>query len=398
MPKRAAVLTQRVVDGNLIAAKRPDAKIVELVDGASPGLRARFMPTGIIAWSLSVADAKGVRRRFKVGTGLTLGDARKAAERLKFEIRNGSDPTAERRSARLRTAAAREGLGTFDAVVTSYFESGPGKAKRSRTVSLRRIRQVLGRLLTKPALDLRRSEVQIEAERWPSATSSDLAIRMLRPALQWAARRDLVARDLAELDQRTSANNRTRVLSPAEIQAIWPHLDGRYGRAAKWLLYTACRRRECTGATWSEISDDAWTIPGGRRKGKGAGHTITIPLSRQAKALLAEVERGLPDALVFPNGRGMSLESWEYWSKGIQKLSGTSGWTRHDLRRTVAKGIGQLKFPPHVIGIVLGHAHTATGATAIYALDRYEEDHLAALQAWADKLEEIVRHVCVEVA
>jgi hypothetical protein len=46
--------------------------------------------------------------------------------------------------------------------------------------------------------------------------------------------------------------------------------------------------------------------------------------------------------------------------------------------------------PPHIVSIVLGHAHTAEGAIAIYARSRYEREHREALEALANHIDRMV--------
>jgi Arm DNA-binding domain len=72
-----------------VANLRPDPlRVRELVDGAVPGLRLRVTPGGTRSWSLNVRAA-GKMRRFEVGSGLGLADARKRAEDLRRQIREG---------------------------------------------------------------------------------------------------------------------------------------------------------------------------------------------------------------------------------------------------------------------------------------------------------------------
>jgi hypothetical protein len=52
--------------------------------------------------------------------------------------------------------------------------------------------------------------------------------------------------------------------------------------------------------------------------------------------------------------------------------------------------LGDLGFAPHVISVVLGHAHVAEGATAVYARSRYQREHQEALQTLAAEFERIV--------
>ena len=87
--------------------------------------------------------------------------------------------------------------------------------------------------------------------------------------------------------------------------------------------------------------------------------------------------------------------SWRPYSR---RLSGTFGWHRHDLRRAVATLLGDLGFAPHVVSVVLGHAHIAEGATAVYARSRYQREHREALQALADEIDRLVATISCFVA
>ena len=77
---------------------KPDpSKVIELIDGAVPGLRFRVksFPAGTRSWSLNIR-ANGKMRRFEVGRNLSLSEARSKAEELKVKIKNCADSTAEK--------------------------------------------------------------------------------------------------------------------------------------------------------------------------------------------------------------------------------------------------------------------------------------------------------------
>jgi integrase len=382
MPKRVPPLSARK-----LASTRPADEPTELVDGYVPGLRVRIFPTGAKSWSLNVRDSQGLRRRFDVGAGLSLTEARRKAENLRKAIREGVDPTTERREARLRARAAREGIGTLEALLDGYFSNGPGAQLRRARQTKQLIKTVFAKALSLVLLDLQRPTLQLLADKWPSSQSAAFAVRSLRPCLKWAEKRAMVQADVWDLDPPARPQTRERVLSDDEISAIWPHLKGCHGQVMKWLLWTACRLNEATGMTWSEIEGSKWTIPAARSKSK---RDRVIPLPPQAMSLLRSIDEGNPGALVFPSQRGAMLGNWDRFTKALQKISGTSDWHRHDLRRTIATKLGDLRFEPHVISVVLGHTHIAQGATAIYARSRYERQHAEALQAVADELDRIV--------
>jgi hypothetical protein len=70
MPKRVPALSAK-----RLAATRPTDEPIELIDGFLPGLSVRILPTGTRTWSLNIRDSKDVRRRFSLGSGLSISDA-----------------------------------------------------------------------------------------------------------------------------------------------------------------------------------------------------------------------------------------------------------------------------------------------------------------------------------
>jgi integrase len=382
MPKRVPPLSAKA-----LGAVRPSTEPIELVDGYVPGLRVRIHPNGTRTWSLNIRDSQGVRRRFEVGAKLSLAEARRKAEDLRNDVREGADPTAERRAGRHRARAARQGVGTLEALLDVYFSRGPGAQLRRAAKSKQLLRTVFSSALAKPVLDIQRAELQLVGDNWQSQATASLAIRLLRPCLKWAEKRELAAAGIHELEPLGPVRKRDRVVSADELRAVWPHLSGSHGRVIKWLMWTACRLNEAAGMTWGEIDADRWTLPAARTK---SGRLRVIPLPREALALLDQIGRREPHDLVFPSKRGGMLSNWDRETKRLHALSGTTRWHRHDLRRTVATMLGDLGAPPHVVSVVLGHAHLAEGATAIYALSRYQREHREALQGLAQEMERIV--------
>ena len=378
MPKRVPPLSAKKLN-----SIRPGERPVEVVDGYVPGLRVRVSPSGTRTWSLNIRDSKGVRRRFDVGAELGLSQARRKAEDLRRSIRDGADPTKDRRASRRRAQAAREGDGTLAALIDDDFTTGPGAKQARASKSKRLVKTVFEKALAKPALDLERSELQLFADIWRSKSTASLAVRLLRPNLAWAEKRGLVPSGIHDLEQPGSPGRRERVLTDGELRAIWAKLDGTHGDVIRWLIWTGCHFSEAAGMRWREIDADTWNVPATRTK---TAQARSIPLPRQAVALLDHRLHGDDEALVFPSRRCGVLSNWDRETKKIQARSGTTGWHRHDLRRTVATKLGDLGFAPHIIGVVLGHADIAQGATAVYARSRYQREHRDALQTLADAL------------
>jgi integrase len=91
----------------------------------------------------------------------------------------------------------------------------------------------------------------------------------------------------------------------SELPAFMKELrqeDGTGPRALEFLILTAARSGEVTGATWDEIDLDTatWVIPGSRMKG---GREHRVPLSPQAIDLLKKLPREKGNPFVFTGRR-----------------------------------------------------------------------------------------------
>src|SRR3954469_6895716 len=148
MPKRILPLTAK----RLGAVHPREGEIIELGDGLLPGLRVRISQGGRY-WSLNIRNLKGERRRFDVGDNLSLAEARRRAETLKQSIKQGGDPTGERRDARRQVRDARAGIGTFGGAIEAYF-NGDGVSLRTKDEQRARIRHVFAKHLNRPSIEV----------------------------------------------------------------------------------------------------------------------------------------------------------------------------------------------------------------------------------------------------
>jgi integrase len=398
---------------------KPDpVKVLELVDGAVPGLRVRITPAGTRSWSLNIR-AQGKMRRFDVGQGLGLSDARLKAEDLRRRIKEGADPTAEKRTSRQQTHLASRGIGTIDAILDTYFNSGPGTGLSTKDDQVRRIRSVFAIHLKRAALEVKSSELQLTLDKHAAKVSAARAVGYLMPVLNWARRRDLVIGDF-NLEKPLQDAPRQKVLTEVELAALLPIFKSHHGVCAKFMLLTGARITETTAATWSQIDLEAktWTIPPENLKDTRAlqarrhkpKQALAIPLSRQAIQLLtdtreAETERrqlnGLQEEiskqdLLFVGPRGSKLSNWDRWLKATNAKTGIAGWSAHALRRTTATLAGDLGAPPHIVSVILGHSNVGGQLLARYNQSKYGCEHLQMLQNVADKLDVIEREATDE--
>ena len=407
MPKRVPALSALQ-----ISRVRPHpAKTVELVDGAVSGLRLRILPSGTKTWSLAMR-ANGVMRRFEVGSGLGLAEARARAEDLRRQIKHGADPTAAKRTARQKALSALEGVGTFGSVIDAYYTAGNGAGLKSGQVQRKHLNTFFRTLLGMPAVDVRSSQLQLAVDAHPARITAARAVAYLGPVLKWARKREFMQGPF-ELEKPMTGAPRQRVLDEHELRKLLPTFDDAYGRCALFLLLTAARRSEAVHATWAQIDfrTSTWTIPGedrkdtrgqALRKGKPK-HDFVVPLSRRAVAVLKETYRleetrrkklGLPKISltgdrIFVTKNGGPLINWSRWLMANGTRSGVSDWSAHALRRTAATLAGDLGAAPHVIAAMLGHSNIGGQLVAGYNKSRYREEHAAIIEKLGAKVGEL---------
>jgi integrase len=334
----------------------------------------------------------GKARRFQLGNypAMRISDARNAARTMHHMVRHtGVDPIAEKRLSLALGRAAKTGVGTLRALLDTYGESET--APKSWHSGRPRVERVFKRLLDAPVSTLTLVDLQRCVDGYDYPKSAGFVVRTFRPVLKWASvpGRAYVPADLTRIVAPAKIKSRERVLSEDELRAVLPHLRGSassHAQMMRFLLLTLARREEAATATWANISLDAatWTITETKN-----GQPHVIPLSRQAVALLVDLGKGRPHDLVFRTRTGKKLGNWDRHTKAIQTASGTTGWTRHDLRRTGATMLGEMGELPDIIEAALNHVSIRSPLAATYNRSRYRPQVAAALQRLADALDGI---------
>jgi integrase len=105
-----------------------------------------------------------------------------------------------------------------------------------------------------------------------------------------------------------------------------------------------------------------------------AMHAILDPLPRTGRYVLTGCD--------FPISTGSR-------AKDAIKTPTLAPWTMHDLRRSVATGMAELKVQPHVIELCLNHM--PRGVAAIYNRARYAAEIKAAFELWSMHVEAITK-------
>ncbi len=211
-------------------------------------------------------------------------------------------------------------------------------------------------------------------------------LRYIKMLFNWAAERDLVpANPFARIRPPARTRERDRVLSDPEIAAVWHasfQLMAPYGQMYRTFLLTGQRRSEVSTMRWNEINGDTWVIPREKVK-KDRAHTV--PLTQTARDTLTGLTNYGADTFVFSTTGGESSSSnFAKVKREIDRLSGTSGWTIHDIRRTVRSKFAELRVAREVARKVMNREDGKVDR--IYNRYEYLIEKREALARWEENL------------
>ena len=178
---------------------------------------------------------------------------------------------------------------------------------------------------------------------------------------------------------------RLRVLSDSEIKAVWGVSIPLWSPLVRMLLLTGARRGEVAGARWSEMSADTWVVPPERHK-MNAAHVV--PIVPALRSLLDQLPRWHGCDYVFSANGHAPVTGFTNGKRMIDCASGVTGWTMHDLRRTMRTHLSALPVSDLVRELVIGHARP--GLHRVYDQHSYVAEKRHALELWSERLLKIV--------
>jgi integrase len=356
------------------------------------GYRLRVAASGKVLRSWVVQYRRGgASRRLLLGSAAALSaeQARAMAKKALGRVANGEDPQADRADRRDKDKH------TLRTVIDDYLAV---KQVRPRTlVELKRYLTVYCRPLHGMPVDaLTRRDVAtrlVAITREHGSISAARTRAALSAFFTWSMQMGIVETNpvIGTLKPQDH-QNRTRVLTDAELAAIWRSCgEDDFGRIVRLLICFGCRRSEIGACAWSELDDreqpSTFTIPAARSKN---GRAHTLPLMPMALAIIKAVPRMATRDHLF-GVRADGFSQWEDAKAALDKRSGVTDWVLHDIRRTVATRMADLGVSPHVIEQVLNHisGHKA-GPAGIYNRSTYEREVRNALALWADHVRTLV--------
>jgi integrase len=285
----------------------------------------------------------------------------------------------------------RSNAGSVEAAIGQFLERHARRKYRPST--LRNCARIMGRALAAwpgRRLDsITKADVRQLLEEIGAPAASNQALKFLKKLFAWAAAEDLLkASPLNGLARPHPEKSRDRILTDAELSKVWGAANGyAFGDFVRVAILTGQRPGEVSGMRRDELHGDTWILPGARTKNK---KSHSVPLSRQVLGII-EAAPQISSEFVFSYG-SKPLHGLHHAKQALDRASGVSGWTLHDLRRTCASGLAKLGTSIAVIEQILNHrGGSLAGVAGVYIRHQFEKEKREALQQWADYVERLVR-------
>jgi integrase len=388
-------MKKRLSDRFVKAVASPASGRDVYIDTDAPGLELRITARGGKSWSIRYRPKGGERKRTTYGTypTISLAEARARAKEISAAAARGVDLPEQEGRQREDERKAEKRPQTVADLLDRYVEQYCKQNQRRWQLTERMFDAHVKPALGKRALaDLRRGDLvelldDLQNEKGLHAQVNRVRSQVVA-ALNWAVEREyLDTSPAAAIRKRKIEASRDRVLSDDELRAIWRAAEklSEPSRAlVKAWIVTGQRRDEVRCMTWNEVDlgRALWTLPAARNKGK---RDHEIPLSLAMVALLGKPRRGRP---VFSIDGHKPYAGQKRLKAILDRESGVSGWTFHDLRRTASTGMAALHIPQDTIDRVLNHAKGSLAGT--YNRHEYLNEKRQALEAWAERVAFIV--------
>ena len=384
-------MTRRALTARNVASEAPPANgRKQVYDATLPGLVLRVTANGTKTFQI-VYRIGGRQRRMTLGRHphLKLAAARERARAALEAAEAGEDPAAR------PAASADEGRkDTVATVAREFVDRHCRRNTRSWRATQRLLENDVVPVLGERELSaLTRRDVRDLVDGVVDSGRPVQANRVLsavKTMLNWAVDREIINVNPADgVRKPTAERPRERVLSDAELVAVWRatrELAYPARHLVRVLILTGARREEVRGMTWPEIdmSRGLWTLPAARSKSRQAR---IIPLSSMAIAELEDLPTFGGCSYVWTVDGTRPYADLQKPKVRLDRISGVEGWTLHDLRRTVASGMGDLGIAGETIARVLGHSEGAiAGITARYNRADQVEAKRRALESWAGRV------------
>ena len=369
---------------------KPPVQREDFRDRGTRGLQLRSSPSGVKTFSFVFRlGSKMGRATLGKYPDVDLKFARTKADEFRKLVSQGVDPRSEKRTKRRLQEM------TVELMVHEFIQTYAKPKNSSWKQAESNLRLYLSNFYgTQPISEVTRADIhQIldDLIARNKQTAANRALAHIRKFFGWLVERGYLNHSPADhIKPRHKESERDRVLSDAEIKAIWnaaEAMSGPYSAWLKLLLLCGQRRVETASMRRSQIIDGSWHLSATDTKNK---QPHIIPLPNQAQRLVDQLIEKEGNFLIKSGRNGdRPVNGFSKAKLQMDRLSGVQNWKFHDLRRTVATNLTKLGIDRLILQKIINHSER--GVTQIYDRYSYMDEKREALQKWADRLDEITQ-------
>ena len=375
----------------------------KITDG--DGLTLYLTSAGSMIWRVEYRW-QSKRKSYTVGaytgddSGVSLSEAREALIQVRKWLKEGKDPSEEKRAAKTPQA---EGI-TFAEIAKDWFEHN------TQHLEPRYRKQLLSRLNTYllptvgplPIANVRGKDIMpclrvLEAKGHVETAHkiATIASQICRYAVILGHCDFDAAGQLSRAIASRAPQNRSAITDPTEIGKLLRAINTYTGDlsvqfALLLMPYVFLRSRELRGARWQEIdlTNALWTVPAERMK-RPREHLV--PLATQVVEMLSEYKDlcGSED-LVFPSpfSRTQHISDMGLLN-GLRRLGyGRDEMCIHGFRSMASTRLNEMGYRSDLIEMQLAHVQ-GNSVRAAYNRALYLDERREMMQRWADYLDEL---------
>jgi integrase len=386
---------------------KPQDKDYRLTDGHGLHLFVRINGTKLWRWRYEV-DGKEKLMSFGAYPEVTLTAARTAHENARKLLESGLDPMGVKRELAVEKAARikAEFLHPFHELAWEWFEwwKNGKNEKYIGFVKSRMEADILPVLGNSEVTDITPSQVTATVLAIEARGAEDVARRALQTIDQiyrWGITRGRALHNPAgafkpkDILMKMPRENFKRIdlrELPKLLKKIHCYDGSPVTRLAmKLMALVFLRTSEMIEGEWSELNweDARWDIP--KEKMKGGKRPHIIPLSRQAIAVLRDLQnyKQGDGKWMFPGERGNSFMSNNTILKALERMGYKGKMTGHGFRGVASTFLHENGYESEHIELQLAHGPD-DDVKAAYNYAKYLGPRRKMLQDWADHLDKLL--------
>ena len=361
----------------------------------SGGLYVHITDTGSKLWRQAYRFA-GKQKLLSHGAypAVTLQQAREKREAAKAQLRDGIDPSAQRKQ-------PQSAANTFREVAEEVMTKRKNEGRSAKTLVKSRwlvdllypdIGDLPIKTITPPMLLATLRKIEGRGHYETANRARSLAGMVFRYAVGTGQADRDPSQDLRGVLTIPQVTHHAALTKPAEVGALLRSIDGYNGRhpvvrlALQLVALTFVRSSELRHAEWSEINGTEWRIPARRMKMK-VEHRV--PLSRQAMAIIESLRAITGHGrYLFPAIHKADRPISEMTLNEALRRLGIDDHVTHGWRTTASTLLNEMGMDGDVIELQLAHRERDTVRRAYNRAERWPE-RVSMMQQYADHLDKL---------